>query len=148
MAALALATSIAGPPPATAQRVYCDDDEVTAGGERIGSVRVYMTPDEGRRAVFPGAVGFERQIFPVPASPDQQAEDRPVTGDSLEVHLVHDDDDDDDLLGYAVVTEKIGKYWPITFLVGITPTFRVAGVAVLVYRESRGSEVRRTRFLR
>jgi thiamine biosynthesis lipoprotein ApbE/Na+-translocating ferredoxin:NAD+ oxidoreductase RnfG subunit len=51
------------------------------------------------------------------------------------------------LSGYAVVTEEIGKYEPITFLVGVDPGGAVKDVAIMVYRESRGSEVKRRRFL-
>jgi hypothetical protein len=51
-------------------------------------------------------------------------------------------------VGYALVTEERGKYRPITFLVGITPDLRVKDTAVMVYRESRGGEVRSRRFLR
>ena len=49
--------------------------------------------------------------------------------------------------GFAVVTEEIGKYRPITFMVGVTPELAVRDVAVLVYRESRGGDVKRRRFL-
>lgn len=49
--------------------------------------------------------------------------------------------------GYAVVTEEIGMYKPITSMVGVTPDGRVGEVAVMVYRESRGGDVRRKRFL-
>ena len=48
---------------------------------------------------------------------------------------------------YYVITDEIGKYRQITFMVGVTPDLRVRDVAVMVYRESRGGEVRRKRFL-
>ena len=50
-------------------------------------------------------------------------------------------------LGYSTVAAEIGKYRPITFMVGITPQFTVRDVAVLAYRESRGGDVKRKRFL-
>ena len=53
-----------------------------------------------------------------------------------------------DTLGYAVIDEEIGKYRPITFMVGTDPDLKIRGVEILVYRESRGGEVRRQRFLR
>lgn len=51
-------------------------------------------------------------------------------------------------VGYAIVLDEKGKYRPITFLVGTDLAFAVEGVEVLVYREDRGGEVRRERFLR
>ncbi|MGH7699980.1 MAG: FMN-binding protein, partial [Gemmatimonadales bacterium] len=52
------------------------------------------------------------------------------------------------LQGYSLVTEERGKYRPITMLVGVDTSFRVAGVRILVYREPRGGEVARQYFLR
>jgi thiamine biosynthesis lipoprotein ApbE/Na+-translocating ferredoxin:NAD+ oxidoreductase RnfG subunit len=49
--------------------------------------------------------------------------------------------------GYAIITEEIGKFHPFTFLVGVKPNGKIKQIAVLVYRESRGSEIARKRFL-
>ncbi len=49
--------------------------------------------------------------------------------------------------GYATITEEIGKFHPFTFIVGVTPNGKINNVAVLVYRESRGGEIARKRFL-
>src|SRR5207237_8135131 len=48
--------------------------------------------------------------------------------------------------GYAVLQETIGKHRPITYLVGVTSDGKVSDVEILVYRESKGSEVRKKRF--
>jgi len=50
-------------------------------------------------------------------------------------------------LGWALVLEEKGRFKPITFLVHLGPDRRVEAVLVMVYRESRGDAVRRTRFL-
>jgi FAD:protein FMN transferase len=49
--------------------------------------------------------------------------------------------------GYAIVVNEIGKSEPITFMVGMTPEGRVAEVAIMVFRENRGWEVKEKRFL-
>ena len=51
------------------------------------------------------------------------------------------------ILGYALVDEEIGKYRPITSMVGVDTQGKVLGVAIMVYRESRGGEVSHKRFL-
>ncbi len=51
------------------------------------------------------------------------------------------------ILGYAMVDDEIGKYRPITSMIGIDTQGKVLGVAIMVYRESRGGEVSRKRFL-
>ena len=49
--------------------------------------------------------------------------------------------------GYAMITEEIGKFHPFRFIVGVRPDGKVNNVAVLVYRESRGAEIAKKRFL-
>ncbi|MEW6754681.1 MAG: FMN-binding protein [Candidatus Latescibacterota bacterium] len=113
------------------------------------SINAYLTPEEARARIFPQAAQFSRQVRPIaPALWSRLAREtgRPWPADSLEAWLAHGGKGE--MLGYCLTTDQIGKYRPITFMVGVTPTFRVQDVAVLVYRESRGSEVHRTRFLR
>ncbi|MCF7804171.1 MAG: FMN-binding protein [Candidatus Marinimicrobia bacterium] len=50
-------------------------------------------------------------------------------------------------IGYAMEINEYGKYRPITMLVGVDADFQVEGVRILVYRENRGGEVQRERFL-
>ena len=111
-------------------------------------IRVYYTADEARQKIFPEAVRFEPVTHFIPRQVKLDLEGqlgRPFAEDSLEVYLAYDADN---LLGYAVISNEIGKYQPITFVVGVTADFHVQGAAILIYRESRGAEVRRARFLR
>ncbi len=50
--------------------------------------------------------------------------------------------------GYALIMNEIGKEEFITFIVGVSSQGEVGEVAVLDYRETRGSEVKEKRFLR
>ncbi len=132
--------------------LWCPSRELAASesdsGQFIGSVEVYMTPAEARSATFPGA-SFERDIRAIPAAAKVKLAagiGGPIVEDSLEVWLAYGGDGS--FSGYGIIGEEVGKFRPITFMVGISPAFRVSGAAVLVYRESRGGEVRRSRFLR
>ncbi|MDR4499118.1 MAG: FAD:protein FMN transferase [Candidatus Scalindua sp.] len=49
--------------------------------------------------------------------------------------------------GYAIITEEVGKFHPYTFIVSANPEGKIRHIAVLVYRESRGSEIMNKRFL-
>ena len=51
-------------------------------------------------------------------------------------------------LGWAVVLDEIGLHEPITHLVRIDAGGRVEEIRVLVFRETRGDEIRRPRFLK
>ena len=48
--------------------------------------------------------------------------------------------------GYALILNEVGKEEPITFIVGVTPEGIAGEVAVMEYRESRGSEIHEKRF--
>jgi Na+-translocating ferredoxin:NAD+ oxidoreductase RnfG subunit len=62
--------------------------------------------------------------------------------------LVHKGYREGRFLGDAVVTEETGLFKKITFIVHVRPEGKVGRVAVLTYREPRGMEVRKTRFLK
>ncbi len=51
-------------------------------------------------------------------------------------------------IGYAVVLDEIGKHFPMTFLVAVTPDHHVRDVTLLTYRERIGADVRKPRFMR
>ncbi len=53
-----------------------------------------------------------------------------------------------EVAAYALTLDEIGKSEPITFTVGLDPAGRVMQVILLVFRESRGGEVRDKRFLK
>ena len=49
--------------------------------------------------------------------------------------------------GYAIITEEVGKFHPYTFIVSVSPKGKIREIAILVYRESRGAEIAKKRFL-
>ena len=112
----------------------------------IGSIRVYLTPIQARSRIFPKAEYHELTMVRLPSSQGPANRIESFAADSLQLYIAYREDGKQ--LGYSVVLNEIGKYRPITFMVGVTRDFRIKDVAVLVYRESRGGEVRRARFLR
>jgi Na+-translocating ferredoxin:NAD+ oxidoreductase RnfG subunit len=109
---------------------------------------VLLTREQAVKEIFPEAArtAEERHALTPAVKRDLEGKlGRRIDEDELNVLTVYDGSGA--LRGYAVVAEEIGKYRPITFMVGATPDLRVRDVAVMVYRESRGGEVRRRRFL-
>jgi FAD:protein FMN transferase len=51
------------------------------------------------------------------------------------------------VLGYALVLNELGKFYPITFMVGVGTDGKVVDTAIMVYREKIGADVRKKRFL-
>jgi Na+-translocating ferredoxin:NAD+ oxidoreductase RnfG subunit len=115
--------------------------------EDPSDARVLLTLEEALEEVFPGHGRVEALTWRPTA--EQRARLEATLGrrlyepryEILEVWR------GGEIMGYGVVTEERGKYRPITFLVGVTPDFHVRDAAVMVYRESRGGEVARRRFL-
>jgi len=111
------------------------------------SIQVYLTPEQALKQAFPDAdtVRIETHLL----TPDLKDRVERRLGwrleeDEVRVYLGYKGEK---LLGYAVVTEQVGLYKPITFLVKVAPDGRVDDVWIMVYRESRGGEVRHKRFL-
>ncbi len=49
---------------------------------------------------------------------------------------------------YAIITEELGCFHPITWILSTNTEGRILDIAVMIYRESRGREVSRKRFLK
>ena len=108
---------------------------------------VYLTEQEALKKMLPEADHFEPEQ--VDLSADQLSRAQRLAGRAFR---------EDDyrfwvgrkgpaVVGYATVLEVIGKERPITFMIGIAPSGEIKGVEVLVYRESRGSQIRNPRFM-
>lgn len=116
------------------------------GGER--DVQVLLTAPQALAEIFPEAAGVATWNWKPSAAGRAALEQklgRPLGEPEYPFLLVYDRARR--FLGYALVTEEHGKYRPITFMVGVTPQHAVRDVAVMVYRESRGGEVKSRRFL-
>lgn len=109
---------------------------------------VLLTREQALKEIFPEVARTTNETRAIGVQLRRRLEaqlGRPIEEDSIEVTRVYDGAGT--LRGYAVVTEEIGKYRPITFMVGATADLAVRDVAVMVYRESRGGDVKRKRFL-
>ena len=108
---------------------------------------VYQTLDEALREVFAGADSTWTESW----TPDDDARTAlaaqlgaPQPAGEIVFHRARAGGRD---LGWAVTTDEIGLHEPITILVSVDAAHVVGPVRVLVFRESRGGEVRRKRFL-
>ncbi|HET6567643.1 MAG TPA: FMN-binding protein [Rhodothermales bacterium] len=109
---------------------------------------VYLTREQALKEVLPTSVRYITEQVTLNAARVRQTEqalNRKLDGNAFDAVLAYDAGGE--FVGYAVISEEIGKYRPITFIVGIDPQFRVAKVAIMAYREDRGGEVRTPRFL-
>lgn len=122
------------------------EDEPTE--EEIGPVQILQSDSEALREIFGDIDSVFCDTITVGRSLKTQLEDRLERQVRDSVYVLYDVFRDGDYMGMAVIADERGKYRPITFMAGIGPKLRVVDVRVLVYRESRGGEVQRTRFLK
>jgi FAD:protein FMN transferase len=109
---------------------------------------VYLSPEQALELAFPGADSVEKEEVRLSPAQKERVERRLGWRLADGALTVRKSFAGGRLLGYSVVAEEIGKYKPITFMVSAAPDFRADRVDVLVYREPRGAEVRKARFLR
>jgi Na+-translocating ferredoxin:NAD+ oxidoreductase RnfG subunit len=114
--------------------------------EELGSIEVYLTEEQALKILFPKSQKIHSEELRL--TPQQKARIEERIGwkfpeDSFKAFTAESNGKVD---GYAVIQETIGKHRPITYIVGITPEGKVFTVEILVYRESKGSEIRRKRF--
>jgi len=115
----------------------------------IGSIQQYLTPYQAIQEIWTGVESIDTLVAKL--TPEELASIKKTLGESAPsdtVIVFRPCDAHGTVLGHAVIGEEVGKYRPITFMVGTTPDLEVRNVEILVYRESRGGEVRFPRFLR
>ena len=140
--ALLTATSAADAP----KRTWDPDLKRWLTEKELGSIDVYLTEEEALKILFPKAQKIQAEELRL--TPDQKIriQDRIGWKFPEESFRAFKAETDGKVDGYAVIQETIGKHRPITYIVGITPQGKVFDVEIMVYRESKGSEVRRKRF--
>ncbi len=117
-----------------------------AGVPLYAQERKYLNQDQALKLVFPKSeriVAEDHQLNDVQATAVQQALRVQLSKRNFTIHRGITGGGTD---GYALIADEIGKDQFITFIVGITPDFRVQRVALMVFRESRGWEVEDARF--
>src|SRR2546426_2808833 len=114
--------------------------------EELGKVEVYLTEEQALKLLFPKSQNIRAEELRL--TPDQKARIQERIGWKFpeESFRAFKAETNGKVDGYAVIQETIGKHRPITYLVGVTPDGKVSDIEILVYRESKGSEVRMKRF--
>jgi H+/Na+-translocating ferredoxin:NAD+ oxidoreductase subunit G len=111
---------------------------------------IFLKEDEAPKAVFPEATSFDRKVIHSTEELKEKIRQRMgKTKTSLweESYVTFVARKGDMILGYAAIAEEIGKHRPITFIVGVGTDRKIRDVALMVYREAYGGEVKDRRFL-
>jgi H+/Na+-translocating ferredoxin:NAD+ oxidoreductase subunit G len=130
----------------TGKRTWDPDLKRWLSEEELGSIEVYLTEEQALKLLFPKSQQVRAEELRL--IPDQKVRIQEKIGWKFpeESFRAFKAESNGKVDGYAVIQETIGKHRPITYIVGVTPDGKVSDVEILVYRESKGSEVRMKRF--
>jgi Na+-translocating ferredoxin:NAD+ oxidoreductase RnfG subunit len=121
-----------------------------AAHARPVTAQAFLTLEQAPKAVFPEADSFEQRK--ITSTPELRAEVLKLVGRRPSIwepfYYAYIAKRSGQKIGYAIVCEEIGKDRPITFIVAVGTDGVVKDVAIMVYRESRGGEVRYPGFTR
>lgn len=114
--------------------------------QEMGQEDVYLTPEDAAKLMFPKSDSIRSEVITITEAQKRLIEERigwhfPETTFDCFIGETKKTVD-----GWAFIQNTIGKHKPMTYMVGIDPDGEVTNVEILVFRESRGSEVRKKRF--
>lgn len=109
--------------------------------------QVYLTKEQALKVALPPSDPVVTRVLTPTAEEHKRIERR--LGRKIEepTFTVYQSASGGKPTGYAMILDEQGKYYPMTFVVGLKPDGSVRDVAIMVYREKRGDAVKRRRFL-
>src|SRR3989339_845241 len=110
-------------------------------------LQAYLTEEQALALIFPECdeiVTDEFVMTPEEKSSLEKLLSRRLYEDGFKTYIGRKNGT---IQGYAIITEEIGKFHPFTFVVGVGTDGKITNIAILVYRESRGGEIAKKRFL-
>ena len=106
----------------------------------------FMTEEQALKTVMPKSQQVRKELIRLTSEKKELIEQRigwKFPEDSFELYIGQTGDKID---GYAMVHNTIGKYKPMTYMVGVDAKGTCTDVELLVFRDAKGSEVRTKRF--
>jgi hypothetical protein len=106
----------------------------------------FMTEEEALKTVMPKSQQVRKETIRLTPEKKELIEQRigwKFPEDSFELYIGQTGDKVD---GYAMVHNTIGKYKPMTYMVGVDAKGTCTDVELLVFRDAKGSEVGKKRF--
>ena len=129
-----------------AERIWDGDLKRYLTEQEMSMAEVFLTEEEAIKLMFPKSERITKDLLRVPTDRKPAVEERigwKFPEDAFDVYIGETGTQVD---GYALVQHTIGKHKPMTYMVGVDNRGRVSNIELLVFREARGSEVRRKRF--
>ena len=132
--------------PVWAEQIWDSDLKRYLTEQEMSVAEIFMTEEEGVKIMLPKSERVRKDVITLSQEKKSQVEERigwKFPKQSFEVYVGETGAQID---GYVLVQNTIGKHKPMTYMVGVDSRGHVSDVELLVFRESRGSEIRRKRF--
>ena len=134
------------PMPAWSERIWDDELKRYLTPEEMGQEDIYLTNEDAAKLMFPDSENIRYEVMTLTAAQKTAIEQR-IKWRFPEVQFeCFIGETKGKVDGWALVQHTIGKHKPMSYMVGVDPDGDVSNVEVLIYRESRGAEVRTKRF--
>ena len=134
------------PLSAGAERVWDPDLKRYLTEDELNHAEVFMSEDEAVKLVLPKSQHVRKEVIQLTQDKKDVIEQRIGWKFPEQAFEVYIGETGDRIDGYAMVHNTIGKHKHMTYMVGVDAKGACADVELLVFRESRGSEVGRKRF--
>jgi hypothetical protein len=106
----------------------------------------FMTEEEAVKTILPKSQRIRKELIRLSQEKKDLIEQRigwKFPEESFELYIGETNDKID---GYAMIHNTIGKYKPMTYMVGVDTEGTCTDVELLVFRDAKGSEVGKKRF--
>ena len=137
---------VMSPIPALAERIWDSDLKRFLTDQEMNIAEAFMSEEEGVKIMLPKSERIRKDVIKLSPEKKSQIEERIGWKFPEQAFEVYIGETGNQIDGYAVVQNTIGKHKPMTYMVGIDGTGHVSDIELLVFRESRGSEIRQKRF--
>ncbi|MFA9562966.1 MAG: FMN-binding protein [Nitrospirota bacterium] len=114
--------------------------------QEMGQEDVYLTPEDAAKLMFPESDSIRSEVISITEDQKRLIVERIGWNFPESTFDCFIGETKGKIDGWAFTQHTIGKHKPMTYMVGVAPDGEVTNVEILVYRESRGSEVRKKRF--
>lgn len=108
---------------------------------------VLLPPDAAEQALLPPHDAVHKELFRPTAGQTAWLADELGYAPPRDAYVWRVAERDGQPVGYLMFDNELGKHEPITFAVALDAEGRVANVAVCIYRETRGDEIKRDSFM-
>lgn len=110
--------------------------------------QVFLEEEEALAKVFAGCDKIESEFLTLTSEGREYFKELLKRPDLETTFQVYIGKKGDVISHYAIITEEMGCFHPITWILSTNTKGKILDIAVMVYRESRGHEVSRKRFLK